>query len=49
MLQAHGVHCSFCQHLILWGVIHQTSWLESTGACDVQQDQAGGSSVQQRG
>jgi len=26
-------------------VTHQTSWLESTGVCGVQQNQAGGSSV----
>ena len=28
---------------------HQTSWLESTGVCGVQQNQAGGSSVRKRG
>ena len=37
-------------YLTTWGVepvvILQTSWLESTGVCGVQQNQAGGSSVQ---
>ncbi len=37
-------------YLTVWGVepvvTHQTSWLESTGVCGVQQTQAGGSSVQ---
>ena len=27
---------------------HQTSWLESTGVCGVQQNQAGGSSVRKK-
>jgi len=27
---------------------YQTSWLESTGVCGVQQNQAGGSSVRKR-
>ena len=29
-------------------VTHQTSWLESTGVCGVQQNQAGGSSSRKR-
>ena len=29
-------------------VTHQTSWLESTGVCGVQQNQAGGSSGRKR-
>ena len=42
---------SFC-YLTVWGVepvvTHHTSWLESTGVCGVQQDQAGGSSVRKK-
>jgi len=29
-------------------VTHQTSWLESTGVCGVQQNQAGGNSARKR-
>ena len=40
----------FIFYLTVWGVepvvTHQTSWLESTGVCGVQQNQAGESSVQ---
>ena len=39
----------FMLYLAVWGVepnlIHQTSWLESTGVCGVRQNQNGGSSV----
>ncbi len=42
----------FTYYLTVWGVepivTHQTSWLVSTGACGVQENQAGGSSVQER-
>ncbi len=42
----------FILYLTVWGVepvvTHQTSWLESTGVCGVQQNQAGGSSVRKR-
>ena len=37
-------------YFTVWGVepvvTHQTSWLESTGACGVRQTQTGGSSGQ---
>ena len=40
----------FHSHVTAWGVepvmIHQTSWLVSTGACDVRQDQAAEHSAQ---
>ena len=40
------------QHLTVWGVepvvTHQTSWLESTGVCGVQPNQAGGNSARKR-
>ena len=42
----------FVSHLTIWGVepvvTHQTSWLESTGVCGVQQNQAGGNSARKR-
>ena len=46
-----GYHFTrFDQYLTAWGVepvvTHQTSLLDSTGVCGVQQNQAGGSSVQ---
>ena len=47
----HTAH-SFNLYLAVWGVesvvMHQTSWLESTGVCGVRQKLAGGSSVRQR-
>ncbi len=46
------IHFFFIQHLTVWGVepvvTHQTSWLESTGICGVQQNQAGGNSARKR-
>jgi len=42
----------FILYLTVWDVepvvTHQTSWLESTGVCGVQQNQAGESSVRKR-
>ncbi len=48
MLEVSSFHSSN-QNLTVWGVepvvTHQTSWLESTGVCDVRQILAGGDSA----
>ncbi len=46
------ISLSIILYLTVWGVEpvvpHQTSGLESTGVCGVQQNQVGGSSMQKR-